>query len=107
MDENDEDQPTFTKTTPPHPMQPIVTKDGVYRFNENSILRWAVNTGRLSLNEIAAEAANQGFTDDDQAQLAQLIGYSLGGYAELPYVSDENYDAARNANIERLKNDTP
>lgn len=27
-------------------------------------------------------------------QLAQLLGYSVSGYGDLPYVSDESYDKA-------------
>jgi hypothetical protein len=36
------------------------------------------------------------FSDDDRVQLAQLIGYSLGGFGSLSYVSDEAYARAAN-----------
>jgi hypothetical protein len=42
------------------------------------------------LNDIAM----MGFSDEDQEHFAQLIGYSIGGYGELSYVSDESYRAA-------------
>lgn len=34
------------------------------------------------------------FCRDDAEQFAQLIGYSLSGFSELSYVSDEVYSAA-------------
>lgn len=34
------------------------------------------------------------FSQEDREQFAQLIGYSLSGYGDLSYVSDESYDAA-------------
>jgi hypothetical protein len=73
-----------------HPMQPIVWVNGTIRFKENAILRWAVDSGRLSLNEIALETRAQGFSKEDQMQLAQLIGYSVSDYGDLPYASKES-----------------
>ncbi len=35
-----------------------------------------------------------GFSDEDREQFAQLIGYSLNGFGELSYVSEETYEAA-------------
>ena len=35
-----------------------------------------------------------GFSDEDRAQFAQLIGYKLCGFAELSYVTDEKYNRA-------------
>jgi hypothetical protein len=76
---------------PPHPMQPLVIDPhGTVRFRANAIIRWAVETGRIDLNEIATMP----FDADDRMQLAQLVGYSVGGYSELGYVSDESYDEA-------------
>jgi hypothetical protein len=34
------------------------------------------------------------FSDEDREQFAQLIGYSLGGFGDLSYASDEVYNAA-------------
>jgi len=34
------------------------------------------------------------FPDDDRMQFAQLIGYSVGGYEELSYVSDASVEKA-------------
>jgi len=72
-------------------MQPIVVaKDGAIRFLENRIIRDLLETSSLCLNKIAV----RDYTDDERMQLAQLIGYSVSGYGELSYVSDESYSKA-------------
>jgi hypothetical protein len=35
------------------------------------------------------------FSNGDREQFAQLIGYSVGGFGDLSYVSDEAYLVAR------------
>lgn len=65
-----------------HPMQPII--DG--RFKENKIVSYCLDN-KTDMNRIAMKD----FTDDDRMQFAQLIGYSLGGYSDLSYVTDESY----------------
>lgn len=66
-----------------HPRQPLVWgEDGIVRFKRNDIICWLVSSGRLDFNEIATK----NFSIEDQAQLAQLIGYSVAGYGDLPYV---------------------
>lgn len=79
-------------------MQPVVVaKDGVIRFKENVLVRALLDHGRntgLGLNELSTTL----FTDeypDDWMHFAQLIGYSIGGYGELSYVTDESYEAAK------------
>ncbi len=79
------------------PMQPVYADgEGVTRFMENGIVRflldWSSNKG-MSLNDLALMR----FDNEDRAQFAQLIGYSLSGYGELPYVSNESFQAAANA----------
>jgi hypothetical protein len=74
------------------PMQPLVIdKNGVPRFQENRIVRfllhWATGRG-MGLNEIAEMAWAGKFSQEEQTQFAQLIGYSVTGYHELSYVSD-------------------
>lgn len=72
-------------------MQPIYRDDdGVVRFRQNAIVRYLLDAGHLDLNDIALRR----FDDEDRAQLAQLIGYSLSGFSELSYVSDELYEQA-------------
>jgi hypothetical protein len=81
-----------------HPMQPLgLDAHDVIRFKGNAIVRAVYEVARehgYGLNEIA-----QGdFSDEDRQQFAQLLGYSLSGYAELTdYVSDEAYAAAEAA----------
>jgi hypothetical protein len=82
---------------PKNPIQPLV-KDasGTIRFKRNSIIDALLEHGQktgFGLNEIAFKFASPQH-NDDHAQLAQLIGYSLSGYGELSYVSDYSYATA-------------
>jgi hypothetical protein len=83
------------------PLQELVVENGVLRFKENAIVRafldWARPRG-FGMNELAT----MDFTPEDRRQFAQLIGYSLSGYGELPYVSSTDYEAARTAFEEDL-----
>jgi len=86
-----------------HPVQPLVRDHlGVVRFKENKIvshlLDWASSRG-MSLNEIAM----MDFDREDRQQLAQLIGYSIGGYGELSYVTDRAYERATNQPVPKSK----
>jgi hypothetical protein len=82
--------------TPKHPMQPIVWAGDTIRFKENAIIRYLIDHGSISLNDIAVLASDpsNGFTRNDQEQLAQLIGYSVSGFGDLPYASKETVAAA-------------
>ncbi len=80
----------------PHPMQPLVLDDGVVRFKSNAIVRFLLDHGGYDLNRLALLH----FTDEDRAQFAQLIGYSVSGWGDLSYVphrlanlADANADA--------------
>lgn len=44
-----------------------------------------------------AELARQDFPQVDREQFAQLIGYSLSGYSDLSYVSQDSREAALSA----------
>lgn len=74
-----------------HPIQPL-EKDarGVLRFKQNAIVAFLIDHGGIDLNGLA----RMHFQDEDRVQLAQLIGYSLSGFSELSYVSDEDMEAA-------------
>lgn len=78
-----------------HPIQPLQEDArGVLRFRENKLVRALLDHGTktgLGLNELARLAD---IPPEDRMQLAQLIGYSLSGYGELGYVTDEAYVAA-------------
>jgi hypothetical protein len=74
-----------------HPIQQLEQDDkGVLRFKGNAIVRYLLDAGPFDMNHIAMKQ----FSDEDQEQFAQLIGYSLSGFGELSYVSDETYAAA-------------
>ncbi len=82
------------------PMQPfVVKKDKVVRFKANvivsTLLEECTNRG-YSLNDLAWIK----FTQADWEEFYQLIGYSLCGYHELSFVSDET---AREATKEAKK----
>ena len=74
-----------------HPIQPLYKdENGTLRFKENAIVRYLLEYGDFDMNTIAV----LDFSDEDRMQFAQLIGYSLSGFGELSYVSDEVYGAA-------------
>jgi hypothetical protein len=71
-----------------HPIQPIYTDEkGIRRFKSNKIVRFLLDNGGFDLNKLASLP----FSDEDRCQFAQLIGYSRGGFAELPYVPDAEW----------------
>lgn len=75
----------------PHPMQPIGLDDeGRPRFKANAVVRWLVDSGRLSLNDVPDSL----FSRDDLAQFWQLLGYSVSGYGELSFIPDDIKDKA-------------
>jgi len=74
-----------------YPMQPLKKDEhGSWRFVQNKIVRYILDFGGISLNDLAL----LNFSDEDRQQFAQLIGYSLSGYSELDYVSDEAFERA-------------
>jgi hypothetical protein len=80
--------------TTKHPVQPLVTdEDGIIRFKKNAIvaflLDWASPRG-IDMNTLSMMT----FPAGDREQFAQLIGYSLCGFGDLSYVSDETYERA-------------
>lgn len=79
-----------------HPMQPIVVKEGVHRFKQNTIVRYMLDIGQraglFSLNTFAMHLPD--FPREDHEQLAQLIGYSVSGACDLSYMSDRVCNAA-------------
>lgn len=76
-----------------HPVQPLVRdKHKTLRFKQNAIVRFLLDNGPNDMNKLAVMP----FTNEDRAQFAQLIGYSLSGYSELSYVSNKEYDRAAN-----------
>jgi len=73
------------------PLQPVYQdKHGTVRFKANSLVRYLLDHGGIDMNTLATLP----FPKADREQFAALIGYSLSGFAELDYVSDEAYGAA-------------
>ena len=86
-----------------HAMQPVeLDADGVSRFKGNAIVRFLLDAGPYDMNKLAMMPWPQ----EDREQFAQLIGYSVSGFGELPYVRDETYEKARAA-AEKLRRKTP
>ena len=74
-----------------HPIQPLNLDDNkVVRFQANAIVQHLLDAGPFDMNHLAVGD----FSNEDREQFAQLIGYSLSGFGELSYVSDETYNAA-------------
>ena len=74
-----------------HPTQPLYKdKHGTVRFKQNAIVNYLLDNGGIDLNDLAVID----FSQEDQEQFAQLIGYSLCGFSELSYVSDAAYETA-------------
>lgn len=85
------------------PMQPIeLDEHGTVRFKQNRIVRDLLTVASqhgLSLNDIARGS----YTQAEAMQLAQLIGYSVGGYGDLSYASSESVRRADKKAAELLK----
>lgn len=76
------------------PMQPVeIDNNGVARFRENKLVSLAIDRLPNGMNTLRMWQA----TDEERTQVAQLVGYTIGGYAELDYVSDEAYLRAEQA----------
>ncbi len=77
------------------PIQPLeLDTRGVLRFVQNRIVHDLLNFGKdhgFGLNELACRPE---YTTEEWMQFAQLIGYSLSGYGDLSYVSDDKYETA-------------
>lgn len=84
---------------PPHPMQPIeLDSHGVARFRSNAIIEHLFTTGALDLNALPV----MDFSDADRMQIAQLLGYSVSGFGDLSYASDDVV-AQADAIVEHLR----
>lgn len=82
-----------------HPLQPLeIDENGTVRFKSNPIVRFLFDAGPFDHDQLAYMP----FRNEDREQFAQLIGYSLDGFAELPYASDETVRKA-DKKAEKLK----
>lgn len=72
------------------PMQPLIKDDhGVARFKANKIVNHLLDYASERGCDMT-ELAKLQFPDEDRMQFAQLIGYSVSGYSDLSYVSDDS-----------------
>ena len=73
------------------PMQPIVEDQrGVARFQENEVVRYLLDHGGIDMNRLATLQ----FPQEDRAQFAQLIGYSVSGFGDLRYAPQDDVSTA-------------
>ena len=78
-----------------HPLQPLlIDEHGTVRFKANAIVIYLLDAGPYDMNTLALMP----WSDEDREQFAQLIGYSLSGFGDLSYVSDETFAAAQSQN---------
>jgi hypothetical protein len=74
-----------------HPIQEVYLDEHKRaRFRENKIVKFLLEAGPFDMNQLACMP----FSKEDREQFAQLIGYSVTGFGELSYVSDEAYNEA-------------
>ena len=63
-------------------LQPIeIDASGTARFRKNEIVRFLLDQGPFTMTTLACKQ----FSKSDQAQFAQLIGYSVSGFGDLSY----------------------
>lgn len=81
----------------PQPMQPIVlgipgagSADGRPRFKPNAIVKRLFETGKLDLNDISQWDVPLA----DKEQFWQLLGYSVDGFGDLSWPSQDTKDSA-------------
>jgi hypothetical protein len=80
--------------------------DGVIRFKSNAIVTFLLDRAKQVNMADMNMLAIMDFTPEDRQQFAQLIGYSLSGYGELPYVDDAAWTEAEEA-AESLRQPPP
>lgn len=74
-----------------HPMQSVVFDDsGVARFRANAVVQFLLDEYGPGLNDLAC----RDWPDGDYTQLMQLMGYSLGGFADLSSSPPDDVEAA-------------
>jgi hypothetical protein len=104
-----------TQDYDPHPMQPVYEDaHGTIRFRRNALVDTLVERdserGRVYPDFPARTDGGlnwtgmQDFEQEDEEQLAQLIGYSVSGYHELSYVSNKSAAQASKLAREILPN---
>ena len=65
--------------------QPLVMDGDVVRFRQNKIVRFLLYAGPFDMNQLSLMS----FDREDFEQFAQLIGYSVSGFSDLDYATDD------------------
>jgi len=86
------------------PMQPVEFVGKVLRFRKNALVTHLLDHGGLTMNDLAVLP---NISRADREQFAQLIGYSVSGFGDLPYVrkktlrkADRRAEAVQSALVE-------
>lgn len=86
-------------------MQDIVLDEyGTPRFRENRIVKYLLTYGPFDMNDFGEMFGGDEEYREDEEQFAQLIGYSVSGFGDLPYASEDIVNEA-DALAEELLND--
>ena len=67
----------------PHPVQPVVKIEGIFRFKENKVVQYLLEEGGLDLSDVVTFAERSRATAD-LAQFLQLIGSSVDAASTYP-----------------------
>jgi hypothetical protein len=86
--------PTAGDTERPTLRPLVIANDGMVRFKPNAACRWLIDEGGRRGLGFMNSLATVEMSAEDRMEFAQLIGYSVGGYSELSYVTDESSEAA-------------
>jgi hypothetical protein len=63
---------------------PIISNDGELRYKKNPLVRFLLDKGKVSLNDLWNNFDNlDNATIDDMMQLYRDMGYSLEGFEEI------------------------
>lgn len=89
------------------PMRPIFIDDANRpAFKGNAVIQYLVRSGKLNMVQAVEKIADKSLPQEDIDEFYQLVGYSIGGYCEIKFVSDESCEKAL-AIAERLVNPAP
>ncbi|MDR5790267.1 hypothetical protein P9281_27355 [Caballeronia sp. LP003] len=82
-----------------HPLQQVfIDERGQPRFRKNAIVEYLLTHGSIRWDQILM----MDFPLADREQIAQQMGYSVAGFNELHWVSDESCRAAGSAAVGAL-----
>lgn len=62
--------------------------DGELRYRPNKIIRFAVDTGKISTNEVMIMYVHEMISLEDAMEFYRLLGYSLDRFEEIWYNKD-------------------